>query len=144
MTFFKETHVGIIESVEILLKRVYETYSKEAKQDEALWNVLTALRGPDEITIDEKTFDISLKNQLKEFTVARIRAIIGISPNAPFWVRHSPLHDDEILMRNKLLRKCNEHFKDHFIAAMRTLKDLGYKIPEKELNFVTTTKEELQ
>ena len=106
--------------------------------DYSLWNILTALRGPDNVVFN----DITNENQrLKGLTTARIRAILGIEEDA-FYVRALPLTPDEIIERDELLEKSmrqhptsqfqNTHFFSHFILAILALRRLGYNIPNDE------------
>ncbi|MHA1881559.1 MAG: hypothetical protein ACTSUO_00745 [Candidatus Thorarchaeota archaeon] len=122
------------------------TYSTLDRQ-QALWDVMTALRGPDEdlkIQLEDGHFYTS--DDVKHLTTARIRAILGMEDDGRLGleVRPVPLTDDEIVLRNELLKKCSQHFGAHFRNAMRTLYELGYPIPEKEMNFHAHDVEEVR
>ena len=109
--------------------------SNKITGDYSLWNILTALRGPD--------FGTNSENQrLKELTTARIRGILGIVEDR-FYVKSDSLTPDEIEERDDLLERSvrsplfdgpyqNTHFFSHFVLAMLALKNLGYDVPDEE------------
>ena len=91
--------------------------------DNLVWNVLTALRGPD-----------SDNDELKDLTTRRLRymvfphGLVGLN-------REEPLSTKEVLHRNQLLENDKFHFKYHFQDALRAAKYLGYDVPDNELSF---------
>lgn len=85
--------------------------------DEHLWNVLSALRGPDDSNSD-----------LKWVTTARVRHILGISPGLGLAVNSTPEPAAGI---GEFL--ASMHFIHHWQAAMQSLKALGYEVTEEEL-----------
>jgi len=93
--------------------------------DKFIWQVLSALRGPDD-------GDSNLKN----LTTARVRSIFGLEAcaNSPTGaiVNDIPLPHRQIVRRNELLKKSGWHFKSHFEQAMSALQRLGYDVPEAE------------
>ena len=110
--------------------------------DYSLWNILTALRGPD-------LGDNAENQRLKELTTGRIRGILGIVEDR-FYVRHDVLSPDSILERDELLEKSvrqhpisefqNTHFFFHFVLAMLALRRLGYDIPDNEMDSLVQLK----
>ena len=141
------------DALEELLRRArrrYPHYIHRDLRDSSLWGVLSALRGPDATIVDEleESDSENFVNTytLKELTTARIRAILGIDTEDTgigVIIRKEPLTDDEIVLRNRMLKKIDLHFTSHFTSAMAELKDLGYDVPEKELNFTAVETEEL-
>jgi len=116
-------------------------------REQALWFVITALRGPDEdLVIQTEDGHYYASDDVKRLTTARIRGIIGIEKdkNLGVAVRTTPLTDVEIALRNKLLNECSPHFASHFRTAMRILYELGYPVPPKELDFHALKPEEIK
>lgn len=113
---------------DVILKLINKTENYEAcypyQNTELLWDILTALRGPDEDT-DE------LRPQLKRLTIARIRGILNLD-YVSVGVRGAALSQEEIERRDKLLRKTSTHFQRHFKIAMDALFSLGYPAPKEE------------
>lgn len=122
--------VYISESVRDALRNLLSKTTSD--EYDRVYEIITALRGPDH-TI-ERSF---LKQEkLKSLSTSRLRAIIGFDDSDAFMmVRMSPLTDDEVKERNKLLSKCDHHFRDHFIDAIISASLLGYDVPENELRF---------
>ena len=127
-----------------LISKLYHRARKsgEFDPDGAIWIVITALRGPDEDIGMDKALNIELSTELKLYSTCRLRAIFGMDTEAPAAVNYRPLDELEIVRRNILLRKTSFHFRSHFIAAMRLLYQLGYPVPEKEMDFDTTEQKE--
>lgn len=120
-----------------LMKRAGENLvTNEITDDYTIWNILTALRGPDNVIPN----DIANENlRLKELTTARIRGILGITKE-DVCIRDQPLTDAEIKERDNLLEKSmhqnlryqDTHFFLHFSLAISALERLGYDIPDAE------------
>ena len=86
-------------------------------REKLLWDVILALRGPDDCP------------ELKPFTAARIRGILGMDKGLGPMVRSLPLRDIEVQRRDWLLSTHSEHYEEHFERAMRGLHLLGYVVP---------------
>jgi hypothetical protein len=112
-----------------------ESHTEHKERDNIhLWEILTALRGPDS---DQFT--------LKNLTTARLRAIVFPNSNIGL-INKDPLTEDELKERDRLLfgdlsdeesdaLGVSGHFSSHFEDAMLTAKLLGYDVPDAELNF---------
>jgi hypothetical protein len=114
-----------------ILKEVVRELNRGNRE---LWHILTALRGPD-----------SGNKQLKDYTTARIRAVIGMmysgmsSKNDEHEqtfasVNPAPLAGEERFERNKLLER--GHFRLHFLRAQEAIELVyGYDIFDERLPF---------
>lgn len=137
----------------IWLKELMERAKKKEIEnkmtgDYTIWNILTALRGPDIIF----SYDVTNEHQkLKELTTARIRGILGI-PEENFYIRRLPLTAIEIAERDCLLEKSvnqtstkfqNTHFFLHFTMAILALSTLGYDVPNAEKESLTILEEKI-
>lgn len=128
--------VGWLE--ELIKKAKEHDLSSELSGDYALWNILSALRGPDGFFPNDVQNE-SLK--LKTLTTARIRGILEIK-DPGLYVRLRPLSPAEIEARDDLLTRHvyqqmnttsqNTHFFQRFLRAMLALKQLGYDVPIAE------------
>ena len=94
------------------------------EESRQLWDVLTALRGPD----DNNT-------GLKSVTTARIRGVLGLRPNGASGAvvdNGAPVHSEAsgYDMFYKLKESVNEsvlyHFAKHYAHAVAALRALGY------------------
>jgi len=91
--------------------------------DQCVWDVLTAIRGPD-----------SGDYELKRLTTSRVRWILGMKVNSVGAIVNSiPLDDNDIIRRDELLTDGNHHFRNHFKWGLERLLSLGYEVPAKEL-----------
>lgn len=104
------------------MKRKHQTTIKHLMQalgsDDSLdlWNILSMLRGND-----------SENNALKKYTVARIRALIGMPGDMGLTVNPDPLTEDERVERDELLRLGSFHFTHHYDAACNAIQEIyGY------------------
>lgn len=100
-----------------LFMRVQIAYPDVDMREKALWDIIIALRGPDDCP------------RLKPFTAARIRGILGMDEGLGPQVRSLPLRDNEIVRRDIMLFSHSEHYKEHFERAMRALYLIGYNVP---------------
>ena len=73
-----------------------------------VWNILAALRGPDDGN-----------GQLKLYTTSRIRAIVGLefAKRCGAVVEASPLSDTDLEQKRMLLRESTSHFRWHIEDA---------------------------
>lgn len=114
--------MSLVEIIRELCDRVEDSELSEITQERILWNILTALRGPD-------TWDSS---DLKSLTTARVRGILGVSPNCGAVCNYLKLPTETLALRDKLLYMEDpipfnlSHFRYHFDAALRGLQQLGY------------------
>jgi hypothetical protein len=107
-----------------LLDRLVTALNQQGKASEDLWNIVTALRGPD-----------NDHNHLKELTTQRIRAAIGLREGftgGVFLARPSALSTDEIATRNRYFETdelIEHHFKVHYYRAVDAISRLyGYDV----------------
>ena len=115
-------------------KVVMDAVSRYSHEGRLLWDVMTGLRSHDHGS-----------NTLKEYTAARLRYIVGLHADSELaYARSERLSIDEIRDRNNLLAangqsilgtRIESHFGCHFIEAMRAAKELGFDVPEDELDF---------
>jgi hypothetical protein len=99
---------------------------KKVENDTGLWDIITALRGPD---CDSTNHDMYT---LKKLTTERIRTFVGLW--SPMLNSEQALSPDDIILRNKLLdEKANSHFFIHFVRALCALKANGYPVPDEEM-----------
>jgi hypothetical protein len=99
---------------------------------EFVWDILSALRGPDT--------NIESSDRLKELTTGRIRSfVIGYVPGRGISIRTESLSAEEITERNSLLEESKKqfgsHFANHFEWALKALQNLGFKVPTEEFDF---------
>ena len=101
-----------------------------------VWDIITALRGPDYMK-DDITDNFISSIRLKELTTARIRAVIGVKRPVRGWTLESPLTPAEQEEREVLLTHASPHFHNHYFNAVEAVKAIyGYdlrgerKIPE--------------
>lgn len=78
----------------------------DAEAAEHLWNILTALRGP-----DDDTFTV------KAQTTERIRSIIGLRDGSTFTVGHAKLTATALQER----RSQHHHFNSHYRRAVKSI-----------------------
>ena len=118
-------------------ERMGDVYTKSEimdMRDGSLWKILTALRGPDFVV--NKPGYVNTTERLKELTTCRLRSIIGIT-----WGMNTghivpePLNEEDIIKRNRLLKYAPVHFVRHFENALLEAYELGYDVPEAELDF---------
>lgn len=141
-----------IDKAQRLLREIQKVLKLESREAEALWSILTALRGPDAIYRDGC---FVLHNKLKELTTARLRGFLidraGCSgllrrANSGLTVRSSPLTLQEQRERDVLLRQpdVDSHFESHISQAYNGVKHIfQYNLwNEQDLsaNTSTTTK----
>jgi hypothetical protein len=94
------------------------------EESRQLWDVLTALRGPD----DNNT-------SLKSITTARIRGVLGLRPNGAAGAVVDdgvPIHNDAsgydmfYKLKETVDNTVSYHFAKHYAYAVATLRALGY------------------
>ena len=126
---------------EALIDLVERGKQDKNKYADHVWNIVTALRGPDLHAEDEDVID------LKHLTTCRVRSIFldrdsvesdisGLNiqhMNAMGYINTCPLSDELIEKRNALLDDSPSHFVYHFFDALIALIRLGYSVPVKEL-----------
>lgn len=106
------------ECIQELLNRTKQAFPyEEDLQEKILWDVLAALRAPDD------------HPRLKKYTTARIRGIIGMDKGLGVEVRTTPLRDQEVQVRDIMMETTSKHYKEHFLCAMEGLYILGYPVP---------------
>ena len=115
-------------------KAIMHAVSRYSYEGRLIWDVMTGLRSHDHGS-----------STLKEYTAARLRYIVGLhADNELAFARSERLSIDEIRERNNLLaadgretlgQRIESHFGCHFIEAMRAAKELGFDVPEDELDF---------
>jgi hypothetical protein len=103
----------------------------EDRSEMLLWDIISALRGPDDRICTSRADDIKI------YTTARIRGILGIEgDDQGLTIRNLPLSDAEIKVRNEFLDEASlAHFASHFKRAMNALKAFQFDVPEGELDF---------
>jgi len=140
------TIFGLLCKLDRRIREKYATDGDPSLRNEMTWDIISALRGPDQYEIIVDDNEIYPADELKHLTTARVRAIVGFtrSMDTGLNIRETPLNNDEIVFRNKLLHHAEPHFTSHFRVAMRTLHMLGYPVPVKELNFHAREPEELE
>ena len=95
-----------------LLQNIVKFVNVADKTAEQVWDILTALRGPD-----------SGAYELKKYTTARLRAVIGLNQKikAHFAdVNEIPLSASELTLRSGLTQNPH-HFIYHFDAAVKAI-----------------------
>ena len=126
-------------TIDVILEELVLKSRENPKGLEYLWDIVSALRGAD---VDVNDIN-SMKTcyAFKLFTTARVRGILGLG-NLNLDINVIPLSDEQIMQRNEYLNQLeqktvwlNDHFNDHFKRAMYSLKQFGYDVPDKELNF---------
>jgi hypothetical protein len=116
------------ERVKKVMVEIVDIFNMDGAGTRHLWNLLTALRGPD-----------SDDEELKFVTTGRIRAVIGMRPYAGSSgavINPLPLRIDQKETRLARLASPNEcHFKNHYELAMIAVRAIyGYELmEEKEL-----------
>lgn len=136
---------GLLSTLYRRVRKLYPDEGDKLLRELAFWEVISALRGPDEDSVMVHGEEMSTTD-LKHYTTARLRAILGMSEDRSSYccdVNSNPLSDEEIVRRNRLLDACSMHFSTHFKDAMVTLRGLGYPVPAKELDFHARKPEEL-
>lgn len=99
-----------------LIKKADAKHIPSADRDRYLWDILTALRGPDH----------SDEPYLKDDTTARIRGILGMEyPSPSGCLINKTLFPSDYDFHN---RKGGNHFSLHIGKAVQSLRKLGYKV----------------
>lgn len=105
-----------------LLKQVVKVLNEDTKESAMLWDILSALRGPDIL------YPPVLVRELKELTTARIRAAIGLRDNttACFMVSLDPLSPENRSSRDSILKELTSltHFRWHYQEAVKAIREL--------------------
>lgn len=97
----------------------------DRSETERLWDVLSALRGPD--VQDPEVGDTT---RIKLGTTAVIRGYVapGMSMRAHCFVRDGPLKEEALVA---MAETCGDHFASHIRAAIDALRVMGYDIKEE-------------
>ena len=100
------------------------TSFREGQDATNLWDILTALRGPDVTPLLTEVEQL----RLKKLTTARIRRIVGLFLQYAMTTT-VPLTEKECTERDLLLIKAPEHFRSHYFDAVRAIKMVyGYDL----------------
>lgn len=102
--------------VKKLLREMVKILNRADQNAFRLWNIITALRGPD--------FEYSDYSDLKDHTTARVRAIIGMRPRLFANVRPQKLFVTEQINRDRALMNGSLHFKSHYFRANYAIRAL--------------------
>jgi hypothetical protein len=99
-----------------------------------LWDILTGLRGADQLTTGDS---LEGREKLDHLTNHRVRYFVGIYPprqaDKAASYNSTPLTDEEQELREKLLEsKAPEHFEEHYEAAVQGIRKLYQYDLEKE------------
>lgn len=103
---------------------------------EQFQKILSALRGPDFVKVDDNGFvPKGGLERLKFLTTARIRAIV--TPNYFGDINPIPLTEYERIERNEFILYSPRHFKSHYQEAVLAIKEVfGYDLRhEKPVEF---------
>lgn len=108
----------------------YTNRALEGLEGEDIWNVMTAMRGPDMYSEDID------KDTLKDLTTARIRfAVFGLTPRYNSDVGAIVNDDRDYQNAFEITSKHQGHFYNHIRRALRHLNDHGIiniDVPKKE------------
>ena len=102
----------MLEELKDLILRAENAVNNEGYSRDAIlrdvWNILAALRGPD-----------NENGRLKLYTTGRIRAIVGLefAKRCGTVVEASPLSDTDLEQKRILLRESTNHFRWHIEDA---------------------------
>jgi hypothetical protein len=110
-----------------VLANVVKVLNEGTQSSGDLWNILSALRGPD-----------NNLGVLKGYTTARIRGIIGLESSDALIlsIMDSPLDADEKNKRDIALSSADSHFLEHYGMAKLSIRrvykwDLGEEVKYK-------------
>jgi len=98
-----------------VLKKIVTIVNRGVSDPNAkrLWDILTALRGPD-----------SGHSYIKELTTERIRYILGFYATLFFTSSNALIYDPDL--HKKIAEGEGIHFADHIAGAVQAMEDLGY------------------
>jgi len=96
-----------------LLKKIVTTINRSDRNAKHLWDILSALRGPD-----------SGNGYNKTRTTERIRHTLGFKPSMFFTDTDPLIYDSEL--HTTIAKEEGDHFADHIASAVDALKELGY------------------
>ena len=118
----REAADAVVPTVKQVIDTVVRVFNGPRAEAKLLWDILTALRGPD-----------SNDDDLKAITTAPIRGVIGIKSAGNTGVIVSDARPfgtdlDFYVIVDQLMRehKAQAHFASHYRAAVAALKQLGY------------------